>query len=114
MRKIGVELVPSYNHRPAFSQSSIAASAKMFARLGGRLSDAKFSSIILRPNSSPVPITALRQQCEFDKIYEKARIMNDSPERTALYARMADIVIKNCPWILWTIRSTTAVPLLAR
>jgi ABC-type transport system substrate-binding protein len=36
---------------------------------------------------------------EFDQLYEKIRVMYDSPERTALYEKMADIIIEDCPWI---------------
>jgi len=36
---------------------------------------------------------------EFDRLYCEVRVMEDSPERTALYKRMADIVIEDAPWI---------------
>jgi ABC-type transport system substrate-binding protein len=34
---------------------------------------------------------------EFDEIYEQISVMNDSPERTALYARMVKILSEECP-----------------
>jgi ABC-type transport system substrate-binding protein len=32
-------------------------------------------------------------------MYETIRVMNDSPERTAIYEKMATIIIEDCPWI---------------
>jgi ABC-type transport system substrate-binding protein len=37
---------------------------------------------------------------EFDSLYEAVRVMQDSPERTALYVRMIHIVSEECPILL--------------
>jgi ABC-type transport system substrate-binding protein len=37
---------------------------------------------------------------EFDRLYEEARKLPDSPERTKLYDRMTDLVIAYAPWKL--------------
>jgi len=37
---------------------------------------------------------------EFDRLYEQAHNLPDSPERTRLYNRMTDIVIAYAPWKL--------------
>jgi oligopeptide transport system substrate-binding protein len=37
---------------------------------------------------------------EFDRLYEQARMLPDSPERTKLYDRMTDLVIAYAPWKL--------------
>lgn len=39
---------------------------------------------------------------EFDSLYEVVRVMMDSPERTALYARMIGILNEDCPVLLLT------------
>jgi oligopeptide transport system substrate-binding protein len=39
---------------------------------------------------------------EFDSLYETVRVMQDSPERTALYARMIRILNEDCPVLLLT------------
>jgi len=39
---------------------------------------------------------------EFDRLYEKVRVMPDSPERTALYARMVRMISEDCPVLLLT------------
>jgi ABC-type transport system substrate-binding protein len=36
---------------------------------------------------------------EFDRLYEQARTMQDSPERTALYRQMGQMIINDAPWI---------------
>jgi ABC-type transport system substrate-binding protein len=37
---------------------------------------------------------------EFDRLYEQVRVMMDSPERTALYVRMIQILNEECPVLL--------------
>ena len=36
----------------------------------------------------------------YDQLYDKAAVMNESPQRLELYRRMIDIVNVDCPWIL--------------
>jgi ABC-type transport system substrate-binding protein len=36
----------------------------------------------------------------FDALYEKASVMNPSPERNQLYQQMSDIVMEDCPWLM--------------
>ncbi|MGB2819642.1 MAG: peptide ABC transporter substrate-binding protein, partial [Phycisphaerae bacterium] len=38
----------------------------------------------------------------FDALYEKVRIMPDTPERTRLYARMVNIISEDCPVLMLT------------
>jgi ABC-type transport system substrate-binding protein len=35
---------------------------------------------------------------EFNKLYEQARMLPDSPERTALFSRMTELVLAYAPW----------------
>src|SRR5262249_31319897 len=37
---------------------------------------------------------------EFDKLYEAARRLSDSPERTRLFDRMSELVVAYAPWRL--------------
>jgi ABC-type transport system substrate-binding protein len=37
---------------------------------------------------------------EFNKLYEEARRLPDSPERTALFSRMTQLVVAYAPWRL--------------
>ena len=37
---------------------------------------------------------------EFDRLFEKARIMPDSPARTEMYKRLARMLVEDCP-VIW-------------
>jgi peptide/nickel transport system substrate-binding protein len=47
------------------------------------------------------------QLAEFDRLYEKARGMQDSPERTRIYQEMTKLVIAYAPWRVNTHRIRT-------
>jgi oligopeptide transport system substrate-binding protein len=101
MEKIGVQIAPIYNNWPTFLARLERRQAQMF-RLGwvADYPDAEnFLQLFYGPNCSPGPNHSNYRNAEFDKLYEQVRVMNDSPERTALYRKMADIVTADCPWI---------------
>lgn len=101
MAEIGVVLKPSYNNWPAFLDKMDRRNAQMF-RLGwvADYPDAEnFLQLFYSKNASPGPNHANYANADFDRLYEKIRVMQDGPERTALYTEMADIVIEDCPWI---------------
>lgn len=101
MNQIGVVINPSFNNWPTFLDKLQRGQAQMFG-LGwvADYPDAEnFLQLFYGPNTSPGPNHAHYRNAEFDRLYEKARVMHDSPERTELYQRMADIVIEDCPWI---------------
>ena len=58
-----------------------------------------FLQVFYGPNASPGSNRANYSDSDFDRLYEQVRVMPDSPERTALYRKMADRVIEDCPWI---------------
>ena len=101
MDRIGIQIVPIYNNWPTFLSRMERRQAQMF-RLGwvADYPDAEnFLQLFFGPNSSPGPNHCNYANKSFDALYEKARIMADSPERTALYRQMAGIVVEDCPWI---------------
>lgn len=53
--------------------------------------------------SKNIPNSGLNSSCysnpDFDKLYEKAAVMQDTPERRALYVRMGQILMEDCPGI---------------
>jgi len=101
MRKLGVILKPSYNNWPTFLAKMERRQCQMY-RLGwvADYPDAEnFLQLFYGPNSSPNPNHCNYVNPEFDKLYEQIRVMSDSPERTEIYRKMADIVIEDCPWI---------------
>ncbi len=101
MDKIGIVVKPSYNNWPTFLEKMERRQAQMFS-LGwvADYPDAEnFLQLFYGPNSSPGPNHANYADPAFDKMYEQVREMQDTPERTAIYQKMADIVVEDCPWI---------------
>ncbi len=100
-RKIGIVLNANFNTWPAFIEKMNRRQAQMF-QLGwvADYPDAEnFLQLFYSKNESPGPNHANYRNAEFDRMYEKIRTMQDSPERTAIYKQMAEIVIEECPWI---------------
>lgn len=50
------------------------------------------------PNEAPKPNNFNYKNAEYDKLYEKIRMMPPGPERTAIYEQMRDMVIADCPY----------------
>ncbi|MEI6970493.1 MAG: ABC transporter substrate-binding protein [bacterium] len=101
VRKLGVELIPSYNHWPSFLSKMERRQCQLY-KLGwvADYPDAQnFLQLFYGPNSSPGPNHSNYVNPEFDRLYVKVRTMPDSPERTAIYRQMADMVIEDCPWL---------------
>ncbi|MBN1676856.1 MAG: ABC transporter substrate-binding protein [Kiritimatiellae bacterium] len=101
LARIGVTLNPSYNNWPTFLSKVERRQCQLY-RLGwiADYPDAEnFLQLFYGPNESPGTNHSNYKDPEFDSLYEQVRVMPDSPERTALYRRMADILIEDCPWI---------------
>ena len=100
--KIGVELKPSYNNWPEFLKKMERKQQQMF-RLGwvADYPDAEnYLQLFTTKSISPGPNHTNYSNPEFDRLYDKATIMQDSPERTKLYEEMADMVMDDSPWLL--------------
>jgi ABC-type transport system substrate-binding protein len=65
-----------------------------------------FLALFYGPNSSPGANDANYSNPEYDRLYEQALNLTDSPERTALYKKMVKIVVEDCPWIFGVHRIT--------
>ncbi len=101
-RAIGVELRPSFNNWPEFLKKMERRQCQMF-ELGwvADYPDAEtFLQLFYSKSASPGPNNTNYSNPAFDRLFERARTMPDSPERTALYERLADIVIEDCPWVI--------------
>ena len=59
-----------------------------------------FLQLFYGPNKSPGVNATNYVNPEFDRLYERILSMPESPERTALYERMADMVNEDCVWAL--------------
>lgn len=59
-----------------------------------------FLQLLYGPNRSPGANGSGYSNPEFDKLYEQASVMQDSPERTAIYEKLNLMVASEMPWIL--------------
>jgi oligopeptide transport system substrate-binding protein len=58
-----------------------------------------FLQLLYGPNAPPNPNSSSFSNPEYDRLYEKMKNMENTPEREAVIHRMVDIVIEECPWI---------------
>ncbi len=66
-----------------------------------------FLQLLYGPNSSPQSNAANFALPAFDRLYEQARRMPDSPERTRLYQQMTKLFLAYAPWRLGVHRAQT-------
>jgi ABC-type transport system substrate-binding protein len=60
-----------------------------------------FLQLFYGPNAQPGGMNgSYYKNKEFDKLFEKARAMQDSPERTKLYRQLALMISNDCPVVL--------------
>lgn len=60
-----------------------------------------FLQLFYGPNAQPGGMNgAYYRNKEYDRLFEKARSMPDSPERTRLYRQLAQMVAEDCPVVL--------------
>ncbi|MDF7808469.1 ABC transporter substrate-binding protein [Pontiellaceae bacterium B12219] len=100
-QKIGIVLKASYNTWPSFIEKMNRRQAQMF-RLGwvADYPDAEnFLQLFYSKNESPGPNHSNYRNAEIDKMYEQIRTLQDTPERTAIYEDMAEIIVEDSPWI---------------
>jgi ABC-type transport system substrate-binding protein len=101
MANIGIRVRMNYNTWPGFLDKVKRRKAQVFsmAWLGDYPDAENFLQLFYGPNASPGPNNANYSNPEFDALFEKARVMQPGPERTALYRKCQEIVIDDCPWI---------------
>jgi ABC-type transport system substrate-binding protein len=59
-----------------------------------------FLFLLYGPNAKAgSPNYALYKNPEFDRLFDRMKIMDDSPERQAIIARMRDLAVEDCCWI---------------
>ncbi|GIW73837.1 MAG: heme-binding protein [Phycisphaerales bacterium] len=56
-------------------------------------------ALFYSPNASPGSNHANYSRPEYDALYERARLMEPGPERTALYEQMRDMLISDVPFV---------------
>lgn len=99
--RLGIVLKLSFNNGPAFYEKLERRQAQLFylSWIGDYPDAENFLQCFYGPNASPGPNRANYHNPEFDRLYERIRVMDDSPERTALYEQMGRLLIDDCPWL---------------
>lgn len=99
-RKLGINVVSVLNSKPRFFEKLRQKKFQLF-RLSwvGDYPDAEnFLQLFYSGNTGSCNRTGFADK-EFDAMFEKILQMADSPERTELYKKMSELVIKKCAWI---------------
>jgi ABC-type transport system substrate-binding protein len=58
-----------------------------------------FLQLLYGPNAPPNPNHSAFSNAEYDGLYERMKVMEDTPEREAVIRRMVGIAVEECPWI---------------
>ena len=98
---IGIKVHPVLNNNPRFYEKLRQKKVQLF-RLSwiGDYPDAEnFLQLFYSGNIGSCNRTGFSDP-EYDRMYEKILTMPDSPERTALYRKMAALLAEKCVWIL--------------
>ena len=101
MSAIGVQIKFNTYSWPEFQAAVKNRKGQMWGfAWGADYPDAEnFLQLFYSKNSSPGPNDANYSNPEYDKLYEKALALQDSPERTAIYQAMQKMLVEDCPWI---------------
>ncbi len=59
-----------------------------------------FLQLFWTQNVSPGPNSANYSNPQYDALYAKSAVMQPGPQRDAIYRKMQQIVMEDCPWIL--------------
>jgi ABC-type transport system substrate-binding protein len=104
MEQIGINIVPALNSPPRFVQKLRQGKFQLFlySWIGDYPDAENFLQLFYSKNAGSCNRVFFRD-AGFDRMYEKIITMPESPERTALYKKMAEYVTAQCPWIFETI-----------
>lgn len=102
MDRLGIQVLANFNNWPSFLEKLERRQTQIFtlAWMADYPDAENFLQLFYSQNCSPGPNHTNYINPEFDKLYEQARVMQDGPERTALYKKMSDIVIDDCVWLM--------------
>lgn len=111
MAKIGINIEVITNTWPQLTKKVKTKQVEIFAMAWvGDYPDAEnFLQLMYGPNSAPGPNGSNYNNGDFNKMFEKATAMQESPQRTKLYEQMAQKHSENVPWILGVHRTTFVV-----
>jgi ABC-type transport system substrate-binding protein len=97
--RVGLKMKMDYMDWPTFQDKVKSKSAQMF--MLGWIADfpdaENFLQLFYSKNESPGPNNFNYSNPEFDRIYQKARVMQESAQRTRLYRKAEKMVLKDYP-----------------
>lgn len=101
MADIGIKIRVNQNTWPELLKKKNTKQVQIFAMgWGADYPDAEnFLGLMYCPNASPGSNGSNYCNPEFDEIYKRATIMQESPERAQLYDRLNQIAALDTPWI---------------
>jgi len=99
---LGIKLKVQTFSWPEFQQSLKNKKGQMWSfAWGADYPDAEnFLQLFYSKNGPPGPNDSSYNNPEFDRMYEKSLTLKDTPERTALYKKMAAMVVEDSPWVM--------------
>lgn len=99
LNAVGLEVEIEYMDRPTYQEKVNNQSVQMFAcGASASIPDAQdLLAMFYSKYQVPGQNGFNYSNAEFDRFYEKAEIMSDSPERRRLYQKMELIVLEDCP-----------------
>jgi ABC-type transport system substrate-binding protein len=109
MDDIGVRMTFRKAKWPDLLKEALAGKL-MFWQLGGNAAAPDADTWLMSlygPNAGEKGNLARFKQPEYDRLYDRARLLPDSPERTKLYQEMTRLVVAYAPWKLGTHRILT-------
>ncbi len=97
---IGIQTVSHLNSRPRFADKLRRGKFHLFrySWIGDYPDAANFLQLFYSGNIGSCNYCGFSDR-EFDRMYEKALNMPDSPERTELYLQMVELLNEKCVWI---------------
>ena len=101
MSVIGINIKVSTNTWPQLLKKVNTKQAQMFGMAwGADYPDAEnFLQLLYGANSAPGSNGSNYKNSEFDRLFKIASVMQDTPERTALYEKLNRIAAELVPWI---------------
>lgn len=101
MSEIGVNIKVVQNSWPELQKKITARQVMLYGiAWGADYPDAEnFLQLLYGPNKSPGANGSGYNNPEFNSMFKKAALMQDSPERTALYEKLNKMAAEEVPWI---------------
>ncbi len=102
MEKIGIKVKVGMNTWPELINKVTKKQHQMYTMAwGADYPDAEnFLGLLYCPNQAPGSNGSNYCSSEFDKLYEEAKVLQEGPERAALYEKLNEMVSVDVPWIL--------------